>query len=258
MSKWRVVVGVHGKPVAEPLEYEHGGVACGACLKRAARAVKAKAEVAATSGGTTNEAAGEAGTAAQQQQFPSVDAAVRTGEGVDVAAAEMVAKLPHPSAALADVAARLDGGAVDAEGGCAPPSLRLVEVLEEVKDLKRMLSEQRGAASSALPQLPPVLPSRFGPVRATLELREAFDVAEPLCRDLPEAVFELPGARRLGAPPRGMSRRDSDLLFRLSFSTIACEQSDAAVFVSPAAGAHSSRAKRECAVWKARVHAAVG
>lgn len=221
VSKWRVVAGVDGQPVAEALEYEHGGAACGACYKRAARAAKAKAEAATNSGGTPSEAAGAAGTAAPQQCLLGV--AGGTGEadgGADVAAAAMAAKLPHPSAALADVAACLDGGAVDAEPACAPPSLALVEVLEEVKNLKRMLSEHRGASCSALPQLSLLLPSslRFGPVRATLELREAFDVAEPLCCDLPEAVFELPGARRAGTPPRGLCHRHADLLFHPSLT----------------------------------------
>ena len=61
VSKWRVVAGPDGKPIAESLEYEHCGAACGACYKRAARAAKAKADTAATAGG--KEAAAAAGAA---------------------------------------------------------------------------------------------------------------------------------------------------------------------------------------------------
>ena len=141
VSKWRVVAGPDGKPIAESLEYEHCGAACGACYKRAARAAKAKADTAATAGG--KEAAATAGAAGGAAAGAA--AAAAAGEGasavvVGTTALALQGAVGRGPADAAEVAAaiapELRRAVAQAVAGATAPPRRFAAgvVVSSVKD----------------------------------------------------------------------------------------------------------------------------
>ena len=139
VSKWRVVAGPDGKPIAESLEYEHCGAACGACYKRAARAAKAKADTAATAGG--KEAAAAAGAAGGGAAGAAASAAAGAGAVVVGSTAltlqGAVGRGPADAAEVAAaIAPELRRAVAQAVAGATAPPRRFAAgvVVSSVKD----------------------------------------------------------------------------------------------------------------------------